>query len=188
MISNWILDISIGCLLLISIGLFYETTVIFYTMFNWWMIILFIPFALTYALLDLVRNTKYIDDIGNESEILEDKYIKPVEQYNLVNSIAIIALWLVPIVIDLLFGSVAIFIAHFLNPNLNSDDVYLICLTPATLLIILYCTRNVYEMLFKDVNEIKHPIYSGLGVIGVIMNTCVMEWGGYSISKLLEIG
>jgi hypothetical protein len=187
MISNWILDISIGCLLLISIGLFYETTVIFYTMFNWWMIILFIPFALTYALLDLVRNTKYIDDIGNESEILEDKYIKPVEQYNLVNSIAIIALWLVPIVIDLLFGSVAIFIAHLLNPNLNSDDVYLICLTPATLLIVFYCSRKVYEMLSNDVNEIKHPIYNELGVVGVIANTCVMEWGGYSITKILEI-
>jgi hypothetical protein len=92
MISNWILDMSIGCLLLISIGLFYETTVIFYTMFNWWMMILLIPFASTYALLDLVRNTKYIDDIGNESKILEDKYVKPVKQYNLVNSIEIIAL------------------------------------------------------------------------------------------------
>jgi hypothetical protein len=148
------------------------------------MMILLIPFVSTYALLDLVRNTKYIDDIGNESEILEDKYIKPVEQYNLVNSIPIFIAWLIPIIVDLTFSSTAIFTAHLLNPNLKSDDVYLICLTPAILLLITCFSKRLRETLSNNINSC---IYSSLGAIGIVANTFVVEWGGYSIAKILDI-
>jgi hypothetical protein len=184
MISNWILDISIGCLLLISIGFFYDITVIFYPMFNWWMIIFLVPFAVVCNLIDRVQNTIYVHEIDNESKTLEYKYIKPAEQYNLGNSLAIAALWLVPIVVDLLFGSVAVFIAHLPNPNLNSDDVYLICLTPAIILWITCLSKKLRETLSNNINS---SIYGDLGSIGVVANTFVVEWGGHSISKILGI-
>jgi hypothetical protein len=184
MISNWILDISIGCLLLISIGLFYETTVIFYTMFNWWMIIFLLPFVAICNLADRSREV-----LNDELEILtQAKSIDPAEKETLFSLVAIYVMWLIPITVDLIFGGVAIFSAHLFNSNLSLGDIYAICLTPATLLIVLYCSRNVYEMLFNDINEIKHPIYNESGVAEVIVNTCVIEWGGYSIAKILGIG
>jgi hypothetical protein len=183
MVSNWILDISIGCVLLISIGLFYETTVIFYTMFNWWMMIFVLPFIAVCNLVDQVQTTMYIDEIDNESKILEYKYIKPAEQYNLGNSIAIAALWLVPIVVDLLFGSVVVFIAHLLNPNLNSDDIYLICLTPAIILLITCLSERLREMLSSNINSC---IYSSFGAVGIVTNTFVVELSGHSIAKILN--
>jgi hypothetical protein len=183
MISNWILDISIGCLLLISIGYFYEKTVIFYTMFNWWIMIFLLPFV---AVSSLVNRSR--EQLNEEAEAsIQARYIKPAEQYNFIGSIVLIVIWLVPIIVDLVFASTAIFIAHLLNTNLNLGDIHTIYLTPVTLLIVLYCSTKVYEMLSNKTNDIKHPIYDELGVVGVIANTCVIEWGGYSIAKILEI-
>jgi hypothetical protein len=182
MVSNWILDMSIGCLLLISIGLFYKVTEIFYVMFNWWMMIFLVPFAAVYSLVDRVRNTIHIYDTHDEAKILEDKYIKPVKRLNLLHSIAIAIMWLIPISVDLLFGSMAIFIAYLLNPRLNSDDVYFICLTPAILLFITYFSTRVREEL---TNNIHSAIYSSLGIFGIVTNTLVVEWGGYSVAKIL---
>jgi membrane protein implicated in regulation of membrane protease activity len=190
MVSNWILDISIGCVLLISIGLFYETTVIFYTMFNWWMIIFLLPFGAVYSLFaavySLIEQSKKLS--GNESEaILHAKSIQPAEQYKqytLIGSIAIAIMWLIPIVVDLMFGGTAIFTAHLLNSNLHLDDVYLICLTPALLLLITCFSEKLRKMLSNNINS---SIYSSLGSIGVVANTFVVEWGGYSVAKILDI-
>jgi H+/gluconate symporter-like permease len=186
MISNWILDISIGCLLLISIGYFYEKTVIFYTMFNWWIMIFLLPFVAVSSLVDRSR-----EQLNEEAAPpIQAKYIepiKPAEQYNFVNSIVLVLLWLVPIIVDLVFAIAAIFLANLLNINLNLGDIHIICLTPVTLLIVLYYPTKVYKTLSNSDYDIKHPIYDELGVIGVIANTFVIEWGGYSIAKILEI-
>jgi hypothetical protein len=180
MISNWILDISIGCLLLISIGYFYIKTEIFYSMFNWWIIIFLLPFDAVCSLID--RSGKSSD---NESEnILYAKSIQPAEQHTLVSLIAIPVMWLIPIAVDLLFGSIVIFSAHLLNPNLNSDDVYLICLTPAILLSITCLSKRLRETLSNNINS---SIYSSVGSIGIIANTFIVGWGGYSIAKILGI-
>jgi hypothetical protein len=187
MVSNWILDISIGYLLLISIGYFYKITVIFHTMFNWWIMIFLLPFVAVSSLVD--RSRKQLNEEAKPA--IQAKYIdptKPAEQYNFVDSIVLIILWLVPIIVDLVFASSAIFIAHLLNTNLKLDDIHVICLTPLTLLIVLYYLTKVYEMLSNITYDIKYPIYGELGVVGVIANTCVIEWGGYSIAKILGIG
>jgi hypothetical protein len=182
--SNWILDISIGCLLLISIGYFYEKTVIFYTMFNWWIMIFLLPFVAVSSLVD--RSREQLNDEAEAS--IQARYINPAEQYNFVDSIVLFLLWLVPIIVDLVFASIAIFIANLLNKNLNLGDIHIICLTPVTLLIVLYYSTKVYEMLSNSNYDIKHPIYDELGVVGVIANSFVIEWGGYSIAKILGIG
>jgi hypothetical protein len=181
MISNWILDISIGCLLLISIGYFYIKTEIFYSMFNWWMIILLLPFTAVCSLIDLSK-----DSSANESEaVIHAKSIQPAEQYTLISLIAIAIMWLIPIAVDLMFGGMAIFTAHLLNSNLHLDDVYLICLTPAIILSITCLSKRLRETLYNNINS---SIYSSFGLIGIVANTFVVEWGGYSISKILGIG
>jgi membrane protein implicated in regulation of membrane protease activity len=185
MISNWILDISIGCLLLISIGLFYEMTAIFYTTFNWWIILLLVPAAAVYS---LVGGAKKLS--ANESEsLIYAKSIQPEEQETLIcsifRSIAIVIMWLIPITVDLMLGGMAIFTAHLLNSNLHLDDVYLICLTPAIILSITCLSKRLRETLSNNINS---SIYSSFGSIGIVANTFVVEWGGYSISKILGIG
>jgi hypothetical protein len=190
MVSNWILDISIGCLLLISMGLFYEITVIFYTMFNWWMIIFLLPFGAVYSLFaavySLIEQSKKLS--GSESEaILHAKSIQPVEQYKqytLIGSIAIAILWLIPVVVDLIFGSVAVFVAYLLNDNLSLDDVYFIGLTPSIILFITFLSTRIREMLSNNINS---SIYTSVGAIGIITNTFIVEWGGYLTAKTLEI-
>jgi hypothetical protein len=184
MVSNWILDISIGCLLLISMGIFYEITVIFYTMFNWWMMIFLLPFAAVYSLIEQSKKLS-----GNESEaILHAKSIQPIEQYKqytLIGSIAIaIIAWLIPIVVDLIFSSVAVFVAYLLNDNLNLDDVYCIGLTPSIILFITFLSTRIREMLSNNINS---SIYTSFGAIGVITNTFIVEWGGYLTAKTLGI-
>jgi hypothetical protein len=153
-------------------------------MFNWWMMIFLLLFIAVYSSIERAKAV-----LNDESEILtQAKYIEPAEKETLFSFIAIPLMWSVPILVELLFSSVAIFIAHLLNNNLSFDDIHLICLTPAIILIGLYCSRKVYEMLFNHANDINHPIYNELGVIGTIVNTCVIEWGGHSIAKTLEIG
>jgi membrane protein implicated in regulation of membrane protease activity len=184
MISNLILDISIGCLLLISIGLFYEMTAIFYTTFNWWIILLLVPAAAVYS---LVGGAKKLS--ANESEsLIYAKSIQPEEQETLIcsifRSIAIVIMWLIPIAVDLMLGGMAIFTAHLLNSNLHLDDVYLICLTPAIILSITCLSKRLRETLSTNINS---SIYSSFGSIGIITNTFIVEWGGYLTAKALGI-
>jgi hypothetical protein len=181
MVSNWILNISIGCLLLISIGLFYEMTVIFYIMFNWWIIILLLALTAISSLVDRWQK-KSIDNSELPIETTCVEPIKAAEQYTLFQSISISIAWLIPIVVDLIFSSVAVFIAYLLNDNLNLDDVYFIGLTPSIILFITCLSTRFREMLSNNFNS---SIYSSFGAIGIVTNTFVVEWGGYLTAKTL---
>jgi hypothetical protein len=182
MVSNWILDISIGCLLLISLGYFYIKTEIFYGMFNWWIMIFLLPF---FAINNLVEQSR--EKLNDAPELpVQTKYVEPIksaEQYTLVQSIPIVIMWLIPILVDLIFGGVAIFTAHLLNLNLTLDDVYLICLTPAILLLITFLFKRFRETL----SNINSSIYGDLGSIGIVANTFIVELGGCGIAKILGI-
>jgi hypothetical protein len=217
MVSNWILDISIRFLLLLSIGLFYEMTAIFYTTFNWWIVMLLLPFTAVSSLVDRwqkrsidnseipiqaqhIESTKaaekYIifQSISTQKKSIDApeipmqiQYVEPDKadnRYTLLQSSAIAVAWLIPIVVDLMFSSVAVFVAYLLNDNLNLDDVYLICLLPAIILFVTCFSKRLREMLSNNINS---SIYSSFGAIGIVANTFVIEWGGYSIAKILGI-
>ena len=180
MVSNWILDISIGCLLLILIGYFYRQTEIFYPMFNWW----FIAFALFIAMCSNLLDRLYRQLNYDSAVFIQNDRIENDKKYSLVISFAITVMWSIPILVDLIFGSMAIFTAHLLNPNLNSDDVYLICITPAILLWIACFSKRLREILSNNINS---SIYSSLEAFGIVTNTFIVEWGGHSIAKILGV-
>jgi hypothetical protein len=118
---------------------------------------------------------------------LQTKYVEPIksaEQYTLLQSIPIVIMWLIPIVVDLIFGGVAIFTAHSIDLNLNLDDVYLICLTPAILLLITFVLKRLRETFLDNINS---SIYGDLGSIGIVANTFMIELGGCGIAKILSI-
>ncbi|WP_157259703.1 hypothetical protein [Chamaesiphon minutus] len=157
-------------------------------MFNWWMIIFLLPFGAVYSLFaavySLIEQSKKLS--GSESEaILHANYIQPAEQYTLIgSSIAIAILWLIPVVVDLIFSSVAVFVAYLLNNNLSLDDVYFIGLTPSIILFITFLSTRIREMLSNNINS---SIYTSVGAIGIITNTFIVERGGYLTAKILGI-
>lgn len=145
--------------------------------------LLLLPFAAVYSLVDSWQK-KSIED----SEMpIQTQYIEPTkaaEQPTLFQLIAIAIAWLIPVVVDLIFSSVAVFVAYLLNDNLNLDDVYFIGLTPSIILFITFLSTRIREMLSNNINS---SIYTSFGAIGIITNTFIVEWGGYLTANTLGI-
>jgi hypothetical protein len=192
MISNLPLDILIGFILLISMWFFYETTVLFFGHFNsWWMMLILAPIGLFISLANKIsvgissessQLTQHV--FLNSMQVDESRNIfRKVQISNaidLLNIILGIVAWSVPMIIDLLFASLAILVASSLNPHLKIDDVYAICLTPLFCLIPLCYFPQLQNVFSKDAR------YS-VGFFGIIINTLVIEFGGYASAKALSI-
>jgi hypothetical protein len=192
MISNLPLDILIGFILLISMWFFYETTVLFFGHFNyWWMMLILVPIGLFVSLASKIsvglssESSQVAKPVFlNSMQVDESRNIfRKVQISNaidLLNIILGIMAWSVPMIIDLLFASLAILVASSLNPHLKIDDVYAICLTPLFCLIPLCYFPQLQNVFSKDAR------YS-VGFFGIIINTLVIEFGGYASAKALSI-
>jgi hypothetical protein len=192
MMSNLPLDILLGFILLISMWFFYEKTVLFFDFFNyWWMILILVPIGLFINLVDKISiglssaSSQVAKPIFlNSVKVDESRNIfRKVQASNAIDLLKIMLgamAWSVPMIIDLLFASLAIFVASSLNPHLKIDDVYAICLTPLFCLIPLYCFPQLQNVFSKDAR------YS-VGFFGIVINTLVIEFGGYASAKALSV-
>jgi hypothetical protein len=177
------LDMLIGFLLLISICIFYEKTIVFFDYFNYWSVMLIIiPIILLINTIQFLGNT-FADLSKSTQDDKSQGILREILIPNLIDllKMALGALvWLVPMMIDLIFAGLAVFIAKSLNHQLNLDDVYLICLTPLFCLIPLCYFSQLQNIFSKDAR------YS-VGCIGIIANTLVIEFGGYASAKALSL-
>jgi hypothetical protein len=192
MISNLPLDILIGFVLLMSMWFFYEKTMLFLGFFNyWWMILILVPIGLFINLVNKIsiglssESSQGIKTVFlNSMQVDESRNIlREVQTSNVIDLLNIILgamAWSVPMIIDLLFASLAIFVASSLNPHLKIDDVYAICLTPLFCLIPLCYLPQLQNVFSKDTR------YS-VGFFGIIVNTLVIEFGGYASAKALSV-
>jgi hypothetical protein len=192
MISDLPLDILIGFALLISMWFFYEKTVIFFDHFNyWWMMLILAPIGLFIGLANKIsvglssessQLTQHV--FLNSVQVDESRNIlREVQASNAIDLLNIILgamAWSVPMIIDLLFASLAVFVASSLNPHLKLDDIYAICLTPLFCLIPLCYFPQLQNIFSKD------ACYS-VGFFGIIVNTLVIEFGGYASAKALSV-
>jgi hypothetical protein len=192
MISNLLLDILIGFILLISMWFFYEKTEIFFDHFSyWWMIFILVPIGLFTSLASKISVGIFSESSQvtqpvflNSMQVDESRNIlREVQTSNVIDLLKIAlgaVVWSVPMIIDLLFASLAIFVAKSLNPHLKIDDVYAICLTPLFCLIPLCYFPQLQNVFSKDAR------YS-VGFFGIIVNTLVIEFGGYASAKVLSV-
>ncbi len=192
MISNLPLDILIGFVLLILMYFFYEKTVLFFDVFNyWWIMLILVPIGLFVRLVNKISvgfssepNQAIKRDLLNSIQVDESRNI--IGEVLLPNAIGLLKITVgamalsVPMIIDLLFASLAVFVAKSLNPYLKLDDVYAICLTPLSCLISLCYFPQLQNIFSKDA---RHSI----GFIGIIANTLVIEFGGYASAKALSL-
>jgi hypothetical protein len=192
MISNLPLDISIGFILLISMWFFYERTVLFFGHFNsWWMMLILVSIGLFVSLASKIsvglssessQVTKPV--FLNSIQVDESRSIlREVQTSNVIDLLNIMLgamAWSVPMIIDLLFASLATLVASSLNPYLKLDDVYAICLTPLFCLIPLCYFPQLQNIFSKDAR-------CSVGFFGIIVNTLVIEVGGYVSAKALSV-
>jgi hypothetical protein len=192
MISNLPLNILIGFILLISMWFFYEKTVLFFGHFNyWWMMLILVPIGLFFSLANKIsvglssESSQVTNHVFlNSMQVDESRNIfSEVQTSNVIDLLNIVLgamAWSVPMIIDLLFASLAIFVASSLNPYLEIDDVYAICLTPLLCLIPLCYFPQLQNFFSKDARY-------NVGFFGIIANTLVIEFGGYASAKALSI-
>jgi hypothetical protein len=192
MISNLSLDISIGFVLLVSMWFFYEKTVLFFNFFNyWWMTLILVTIGLFINLASKisVRLSSESSQVTkpvflNSMQVDESRNIlREVQSSNAIDLLNIILgamAWLVPMIIDLLFASLAVFVASSLNPHLKLDDIYAICLTPLFCLMPLCYFPQLQNVFSKDARY-------NVGFFGIIVNTLVVEFGGYETAKALSV-
>jgi hypothetical protein len=171
---------------------FYETTVLFFGRFNyWWMMLILVPIGLFVSLASKIS----VGLSSESSQVAKPFFLhymqvdesrntfRKVQASNAIDLLRIMLgamAWSVPMIIDLLFSSLAIFVASSLNPHLKIDDVYAICLTPLFCLIPLCYFPQLQNVLSKDAR------YS-VGFFGIVINTLVIEFGGYASAKALSI-
>jgi hypothetical protein len=183
MISDLPLDIFIGFILLTSMYFFYEKTMIFFVFFDYWLVMLIIaPIVLFIGSIHSLGNifadlSKYIQ-VDESQGVIRESLIPNI--IDLVKMVLGSLVWLAPMMIDLIFAGLAVFIAKSLNHHLSLDDVYMICLMPIFFLIPI-CYFPQLQNFFSE-----NARYS-IGLFGIIINTLIIALGGYASAKALSV-
>ncbi len=150
MIGLFFLDFSIGLLLLCGLCFFYETTKIFYVMLGiHWIcsaLLLGILFDFWAVIFGLITNPLSI--IG----------------------------YLVPLIVQILFAALSVFLRAILNSNIMTQDIMVICITPALMLLLPFIFPKLQDFMSSDA---RFNIYTNCNILGIISNTSLLILGGF---------
>lgn len=149
MSEPFFLDFFIGLLLLASLAIFYETTVIFYVMLFFHMI------CLVFCIGIVFNFSTFFDDLRT-----------------LASSIIGFA---IPFIIQILFSAAFVILRARLNEAMTTDDLVLICATPALVLTLPFLIPGLRKFIPK---QAKYSIYDTGNIFGLITNTFILILGG----------
>jgi hypothetical protein len=171
---NLLIDILLGLVMIVGLGLFHEVTS--YMTFNWYMIVVIIPLFSVCQVASLVKSA--VDVKSNLHSITETKSI---DIWYLCISLLF---WLIPIVIDTGVASLSAFIKYQVVGSISMNDVYLICeIIPISLLLIPCFFVKLREILPKYTQSY---IYESMGILGIAANILVLVFGGWLTVTLIN--
>ena len=150
MISLFFFDFSIGLLLLCSLCFFYQVTKIFYVMLGiHWIcstLLLGILFDFWAFIFGLIMNPLYI--IG----------------------------YLVPLIVQILLAALSVFLRSVLNSDIMTQDIMVICITPALMLLLPFIFPKLQDLMSSDA---RFSIYTNWNILGITSNTLILILGGF---------
>lgn len=156
-IETILLDSGMGLLLLISLSLFYELTVIFYVM-------LYVHILVIGCLVGIIINFW---------EVIFEFLVNPL----------VILGYIIPFTVEFLFSAIIVEIASLFQENLKFEDVFLITITPMMIL----CLPMLFPDLQKFIpSQAKYNIYTNCNILGLLCNTIILFYGGLFGLNLLK--
>ena len=131
------------------------------------------PIASIFQIVNLIKGK-----IDVNSDIQISPKAEPIDIWVVLIWVVLTPLiWLVPIIVDVGFASLSVFIKHQLFGKVLIDDVYRICaIIPICLFLIPCCSAKLRELLPKYTNSY---MYDSMGVLGVAANILVLVFGGW---------
>lgn len=144
------LDIAAGLILLMSLVIFYEKTVVFY-------VLLQIHGLIFGLLLGIVFKFK---------ETIEDLFKDPPFMIG----------YFIPLAMELLFSAICIFSRAKLYEIMTLQEVYLICAIP-TLVVAVPFFLPILQNLASDYAK-SYIYYDSLNLLGIVLNGIILQVGG----------
>jgi hypothetical protein len=171
---NLIADILLGLVMIVSIGFLYEMTS--YMTFDWYIWIAYIPIAIAMIpIVSIVQISSLVKgEVKSEPEL---QNITRTKTDNVLSLFAALVFWLIPIVIEAGFASLAVFSKYKAFGSISTDDVYCICeIIPICLLLIPCLFVKLRDSLPKYT---KSYIYDSMNIVGVATNILVLVFSGW---------
>ncbi|WP_324282062.1 hypothetical protein VKI22_15595 [Cyanobacterium aponinum UTEX 3221] len=151
-----LLDFAMGSLLLIIIGLFYESTIIFYVMLHIHVVIIC-----------------YVMGIINNFWNVIFEFAK--------NPLVIVG-YVIPFTMEFLFSLSIVTITFLFNKHIAFKDVLVITTTPIVILLVPMFFPYLQEFFSSDA---KYNIYASFNIVGLLCNTIILLFGGLLGLKIL---
>lgn len=153
MTTLFLLDITIGLLVLVCLALFYELTVILYFFLSiHWLILAFIIGILTERLTFLFK--LIIEVITNPWLILA---------------------YLIPLIVEIAIGAFGVWLRICVSDAISLIDVLIICVTPTAILFLPFLFSGLQSFMSKDA---KYSLYETFNFPGIVFNTLIIILGG----------
>lgn len=149
MFETLLLNLLIGLLLCISLGIFYESTVIFYVMLH----------------IHIIFMASLIGTLFNFKETIGELIANPLSLVG----------YIIPLTVEILLGIISINIKYILNRFVSFQDVVLITTTPLIVVSMPFVFTNLQQFISSAA---RFNIYESFNILGLLSNTLILFVGG----------
>ena len=149
MVKIMLLDFGMGLLLLISLGLFYESTVIFYVMLH----------------IHIIVIGYVVGIITNFWNVIFEFIENPL----------VIVGYVIPFIVEFLLSAIIIVITFLFNKYITFEDILFIATIPIVILLLPMFFPYLQEFVSSDA---KFNIYANFNILGLLCNTIILFFGG----------